>query len=381
MGDGRAPSPIWLTLSRFVHRELIVLGILSAAAAAGFLVTKASASAAHGLRVSDARAWYTRGVTLLAAGRAHEAVEALARARALDRDQRHYHLELSRALRAAGQPDASRQILLGLREVAPDDPQVNVALADLAAEGGHHEDAVRYYQSALYGAWAADQIESRTQLRRRVVEYLLAQGMQTRALSQLLPLEDAIGDDEGARVEIANLFLQAGDPGRALQHYRRVLSEARSPAAAAGAARAAFALGQFDAARRYLRQAPADDAALGEIREMTAAVLAADPMARGLSRAEQARRIANGAANLSRVLAACRADAGDTQVTAALDRHLAALDSLAQAPAGAPVAQQLETATAALADAALALPSGCRQIDASARAWRLIGRARQERLE
>ncbi|MBA3949513.1 MAG: hypothetical protein H0X44_06140, partial [Acidobacteria bacterium] len=69
MQDEAPPRVSPFALSRFVHREVLVLVILSGVAAAAFLVTQASADAAHRLRLRDAATWHARGLDDLSAGR------------------------------------------------------------------------------------------------------------------------------------------------------------------------------------------------------------------------------------------------------------------------------------------------------------------------
>ena len=103
-------------------------------------------------------AWYVAGEHHLASGRTESAIRALRRATAINRDNRTYRLALAGALAADRQDDAARQVLLGVRESTPEDPEVNVQLARLEARHDDLTGALRYYQNAVYGTWSADQV-------------------------------------------------------------------------------------------------------------------------------------------------------------------------------------------------------------------------------
>ncbi|MEX2271181.1 MAG: tetratricopeptide repeat protein [Vicinamibacterales bacterium] len=377
--SSRYPSSF--TLSRFVHREIIVLLILCGAAIAGFIVTKASADAAHHLREGDARTWYGRGLAHMEQGRIEQAVEALGRARALDRDKQEYHLAFGRALAAAGNPTAARQALLTLRETRPEDPDVNVGLAEVEAGLSNVPEAVRFYQSALHGAWEPERLDERRRLRVRMVGYLIANDMHSRAISQLLLLEADLPAEPGPRLEAARLFLEAGDPGRALNVYRGVLEDdPQNAAAQTGAGRAAFALGDFAAARRHLGRGGSEAPDVADMRALAQAVLRVDPLQLRLSGAERRRRLAAGIAHLSGVVTACLARVPQAQ--SGLADHDAALRAAARPSAARTFAdpEAFESGVAMVARAAAALPDACGPPDITTRAWRVIGRARAGQL-
>jgi tetratricopeptide (TPR) repeat protein len=381
MADG-SWYPSSFTLSRFVHREIVVLLILCGAAITGFVVTKAWADAAHESRARDARTWHARGMAHLEAGRLDDAVEALGRARALDRDEREYHLAFGRALAAAGNRTAARQALLTLRQAQPEDPGVNFALAEVEASSGRVDDAVRFYQSALHGAWEPERLADRRRLRVRLIEYLIAEDMPARATAQLLLLEADLPAETGPRLEAARLFRAAGDPSRALALYRRVLEDDPQNAEAhTGAGRAAFAAGDFAAARRHLGRGGSHDADVEEMRELAQAVLAADPLEVRLSGAERRRRLADGVSHLSGAVAACLARV--PQARAVLADHAAALRAAAEPSAARTFAdpEAFESGVAVVARAAAALPDACGPPDVTTRAWRLIGSARAGQLQ
>jgi tetratricopeptide (TPR) repeat protein len=293
-------------LERFLHRELVLLGILGAAAAALFLVTRATAEANRGMRLREAAVWFEQGRRHLEAGRASDALAALRRATAIEPDERRYRLALADALVRGTQDDAARQVLLGLRERARDDPDVSRSLARLERRRGDVAAAVRYYENALYGAWPAEQATARRRLRAELIEYLLSRGEHRRALSQLLILGANLPDDVPPQMETAQLFMRAGDPRRALEHFRHVLRlDPDNDAALAGAGEAAFQLADYSRARRYLgavRQPEARIRALARIAEL---VVRNDPLAPKLRTQERRRRLLGGVRQASARVDAC----------------------------------------------------------------------------
>ena len=151
--------------STFVHREIVVLVVLCTLVAVGFVLTRAAAGANRARRLRDAAAWYATGERRLAVGQIEPAIAALRRATAINRDNRAYRLALAATLAADHQDDAARQVLLNVRETAPEDPDVNVRLARLEARHADLTGAVRYYQNALYGSWTGDEADARRQVR------------------------------------------------------------------------------------------------------------------------------------------------------------------------------------------------------------------------
>jgi tetratricopeptide (TPR) repeat protein len=274
-----------------VRREIVALIVLSLVTAVGFALTRSAASAVHALRLRDAAAWYTAGERQLARGQSDAAVGTLRRAAAIDHDNRRYQLALATALATDRQDAAATQVLMRLRELTPEDPDVSVQLARLAARNQDFDEAVRHYENAVYGMWTADQGDARRALRIELIRYLLDHQQRARALSELLILSGNLPDDPGAQAEAGRLYFEAGEPQRALEHYQRALrANAKNEGILAAAGEAAFAAHDYRAAQRYLHSVASlsDDAA--RIRDTTDFVLAHDPLRPGLSLRERRSR-------------------------------------------------------------------------------------------
>ena len=244
--------------SALIHRETLQLSALIVLAIAAFLLTRAVAASNRDMSVRDAAEWFRRGRQAMDAGRVDEAIDALRRATVRDRDDKRYVLALAQALALKRDDDGARSVLLTLRESEPEDPDINLQLARLAAARQDVTEALRFYHNALYAPWPAEQADARRRVRLELIRFLLTHGQGGRAVSELLALSTDLPDDSALRLEVAQLFARAGDNGHALEQFQRILRTApQDGEALAGAGQAAFRLGDYPAAVRYLRIAPA----------------------------------------------------------------------------------------------------------------------------
>jgi tetratricopeptide (TPR) repeat protein len=309
--DGRCQACARRLESRFIHREIVALVLLIAVVVVGFFLTKTAAGANRRLHLSDAATWYDRGERALSSGRADQAVTALRRATALGPDRQDYRLALSSALAASGEDDGARQVLLAIRQTRPEDPEINLRLARLAARGDDLPGAVRYYQHALYGLWSGEQNDARRQVRVELIQYLLAHNERARALSELLVLSANLPDSVALQSEAGWLYLRAGEPARGREHFARALQrEPDNGLALAGAGEAAFYAGDYAAALRYFRTA-ASSSRVDELREIAAQVLDRDPLRPALSPGERHARLVFALRHVLARVDACLATAND----------------------------------------------------------------------
>lgn len=293
--DGHCRTCDETTEAIFVHREIVVLVVLCAVVAIGFVLTRAAAGANRALRLRDAAVWYDTGRRQLASGNTESAITALRRAAAIDRDNRAHRLALAAALAADRQDDAARQVLLGVRESSPEDPEVNVQLARLEARHDDLTDAVRYYQSAVYGSWSGAQLDGRREVRIELIRYLLSHDQRGRALSELLVLSGNLPDDVTSQSEVGQLLLDAGEPRRALDRFRQALRlDSRNTPALIGAGESAFEAGDYLNAQRYLRAVDRPPARVAELLSVIDLVLSGDPLRPGLALGQRQNRVMAG---------------------------------------------------------------------------------------
>jgi Flp pilus assembly protein TadD len=278
--------------SALIHRETLQLGALIVLAIASFMLTRAVAASNREMSIHDAGEWFRRGRQAMDAGRVDEAIDDLRRATVRDRQDKRYVLALAQALALQRDDDGARSVLLTLRESEPEDPEINLQLGRLAAARQDVTEALRFYHNALYAPWPAEQADARRRVRLELIRFLLTNGQGGRALSELLAVSTDLPDDSALRLEVAQLFARAGDNSHALEQFQRILrSTPQDGEALAGAGQAAFRLGDYPAAVRYLRSAPADDAAVRDMLNVVDLVVSNDPLATRIGSAERRRRL------------------------------------------------------------------------------------------
>ncbi len=284
------PSRRLSDLSRVIHREVVLLVLLTAVAAGVFLFTHWAAASNRTRQSADALSWFERGRARLTDGRTGEAVRALERAVARRPDDWAYATMLVEALVADGQVGPARQVLLRWRLRRPEDAEVDIQLARLEAADGHVTAATEYYESALHGRWPETGSESRLDLRRELIRYQLRHGQTGPALAQALVLAANVPDAPDAHIETGRLFLATGDAARALDHFVRALRlDPGNVAARVGATEAAFAQGDYAGALAHARGLT--DQPSRARASIAAAVIAADPLEPRLSFGERERRL------------------------------------------------------------------------------------------
>lgn len=377
--DGVCPACDVPPVFALLQREIVVLVLLSVIVVAGFLLTRRAAAANRQLRLQDAATWFREGQADFARHRTDAAIRSLRRAAAIDRDKPQYQLALARALAAGHEDQAARQVLQGVRESTPEDSEVNLELARLETRNGDLTSAVRFYQNALYGTWHPDRQDARREVRVELIRYLLANEQRSRALSELLILSSNIPDEISAHVETGDLFLKAGDSTRALEQFRRALQlDAATQPALQGAGEAAFALGQYDGAWRYLHAASPTTGRAAELREVVDLVLAYDPLMSGLSARERQDRVQRGLEaardRLDRCLA--RAPGYDTPPELpSLRERVAAFESLRGAARGS--TEAIEDGLRLVLQIEEVVPEPCADLTRVDWALQLIGRRRE----
>ncbi len=122
-------------------------------------------------------------------------------------------------------------------------------------------------------------------------------------------MEANLPDDVAVQVQVGRLYLDAGDPRRALAHFSSALDvEPQNGAALAGAGESAFELADYASASRYLAAAPEDDERVADLRELADLVLSADPLAARIGSNERRRRLVAAFGQAQGSLEACLHD-------------------------------------------------------------------------
>jgi tetratricopeptide (TPR) repeat protein len=132
-------------------------------------------------------------------------------------------------------------------------------------------------------------------VRIELIEFLLAHQERARALSELLALTANLPPDRALQTRVGAMFLTAGDPRLALDHFERAIElDPKNVRALAGAGEAAFQLADYGRTLRYLNAAPVEEPRLQQLREVAGLVLDGDPLAPRLPAGERRRRLSAG---------------------------------------------------------------------------------------
>ena len=277
------------------------------------------------------RMWFRRGQASLATGDAPAAIQDFRNALYYSHDDPAYPLRLAEALAAGNHIAEAQSYLLTLWQDEPGNSTINLQLARLAAREGKTQTALRYYHDAIYGFWSeGDATVRRQETRLELIHYLLGLRDATRADSELIALTSELPPKVGAHTEVGWLFMEAGDPDRALQEFEQALRlSPKVTSALRGAGEAAFQLAQYRNAYLYLdqtlRTGPHDPQA-AELLATTRLILEWNPYIKGASLRVKALRIVQAFRQASRRLEHC---------AAAKDINLAEGPESALAPADA----------------------------------------------
>ena len=126
----------------------------------------------------------------------------------------------------------------------------------IAAQREETDQAIRFCHNAVYAVWPTDQEGTRRDARLELIELLLRINAQGQAQGELIALAESVGPDPVLQERIGELFLRAADYQHALAAFNIVLkSDRHNVPALAGAGHAAFELGQYPLAQRYLQAA------------------------------------------------------------------------------------------------------------------------------
>ena len=277
----------------YSRREPVILLVLSTMAVASFLAVSGLSKAYKRQQQELGQEWFTRAVADQEGGDLRRAVTEFEAAQLYARGNFVYQLKLAQTLAALGRTDEAYSYLLNLREQQPDNGTVNLELARILAKKGDIDSAIRYYHDAIYAVWDTDPEKQRRTVRLELVTFLLQQNAKTQAESELIALQASLPPDVALRTRVGNLFLKTQDFERALAEFRTALNlDRRNAAALAGAGRAAFELGRYNVAQRYLESAlaaNASDADSANLLKTARLVLQLDPSRRHISAAKRSK--------------------------------------------------------------------------------------------
>jgi tetratricopeptide (TPR) repeat protein len=284
-----------IKVPRVLNNEIVLLVTLSVVAFGVFVFTRHMAAKDARLEARIAAVWYERGVEAIRSGDTAKAVESFRKATAQIGDSQKYMLALANALAAENNDAEAQQLLLRLREPDPENVEINLHLARLAAKRGAVQEAVHYYRNALYGRWADDESVERRNMRLEFVRFLVDHRRRELASAELLVLQGQTPNSAAAHVEVAKLFRAVGDELNALKEYQEALQlDGQDVEALTGAGEISFHMANYDKAQQYLRAALGANPQSQETRQLltlTGLVLNEDPLTSHISPVERQKRL------------------------------------------------------------------------------------------
>jgi tetratricopeptide (TPR) repeat protein len=298
-----------MDLRLYLHQQPVMLALLAGLGVIFFLAVSGLSRAYHAQRDALGNRWFSRGVADLNARHYDRAVTEFRSALLYSRDNYDYQLNLTEALIGLGRTSEAYSYLVNLWDQQPENGLVNLELARIAAQRGQTEQAQRYYHNAIYAVWPGDQKLKRRDTRFELIQYLLNIHAKAQAQAELIALEENLEEDPALQRRVGDLFLRAEDYEHALAAYRVCLkSDRHNGAALAGAGWAAFQLGRYPLAERYLQAAVAansSDMQSSERLMTTELLLHMDPFRRQISEEERARIVVDAFAVAGRRLSSC----------------------------------------------------------------------------
>ena len=294
---------------QYLRQRPVMLALLSGFTLLFILGVTGLSRAYQAQRQALGNRWFARGVADLNAKHFDAAVTEFRAALLYARDDYNYQLNLAEALIGLHQTGQASAYLLNLWDREPENGQVNLELARIAAQKGQTTEAVRYFNDAVYAAWPPDQEGQRRQARLELIELLLRTNAKMQAQAELIALGENVGEDPEQQARIGDLFVRAEDYQHALEAYRVSLRYDRhNSAALTGAGYAAFEMGQYPVAEHYLEMALSEnpnDTQAAERLKTAEMVVRMDPFRNQISSGERNRIIVEAFATAGERLTHC----------------------------------------------------------------------------
>jgi tetratricopeptide (TPR) repeat protein len=227
---------------------------------------------------------------LTAKGRAADAVLQFKDALAIERENPGYGLALGEAQLAAGEYADAEATLTELLAHDSTSGAANLALARVLVKERRVPDAVSAYHRAIFGHWDRDAGQNQVNVRFELVNLLAREESKEELLAELLPLVDLAPDNIEVQKRVGQLFLVAGSAQRAGEVFRGILrTHPQDADAYEGLGEAELARANYQTAHSSFLTAenlrPSNE--LVARLNLTAKVLALDPMRRGIDAQQQ----------------------------------------------------------------------------------------------
>jgi tetratricopeptide (TPR) repeat protein len=269
------------TLSWYAAREPVVIVVLSLSSILFFFLVSGLSGLYQRTLSSRAKLWSDRGEDDLGAGQIAHAMKDFQVALTYSRDNFDYELSLAQTLVTLRRTEEARVYLINLWQRQPESGPVNLQLARIYASKGDVSRALRYYHNAIYAVWSGNPEAQQLSARLELVRFLLDFRSLNQAEAELIAVGRSLPEDALLHLEIGDLFMRVPDYERAFLVYQQALKlDRHNPDALARVGRAAYELGEYQLAKRYLKLAVArrpDDAQSAQLLATCTAVQRLDP--------------------------------------------------------------------------------------------------------
>jgi len=282
----------WKERIRALRRPIYVVCL--SLLAAGFFAFTFSVNRLYAEKRAHLSAyWFQQGQAELEQGQPQSAIPDLRTALLYSHDSR-YQFNLARALAAANRVPEARSYFLNLLEEEPGNGAINLELARLAAKDNDPNQARRYFNGAIYGAWDSDPILKRQQVRQELISFLIANDLKTQAHGELMSYTAEMPNTPNAQLWVARTFTKLGDDRNALDFFVAASqTNRRDVTALLGAGWAAFRLGRYREALEYFRGAESlhEDPSTLQMIELVSSVIELNPFDSSISATERRHRL------------------------------------------------------------------------------------------
>lgn len=261
---------------------------------AAFGVTGAISSSYKNERLALADDHFERGQRLQTSGELDAAVDQYREALLFSPDNQDFRLSLAMALLDTGHLDEAQAHLQQLEQADPTNGRINLGLAQVALKRRKVNQAIDYYQRAVYEYWPPQAIPERRAARWQLVGLLDETKRRDDEIAELLQLYSSSPADPAERARIGFRLMKAGAMSEAAQIFRNLeLNFPKSLLGHQGLGDVRFATGDYVAARHEFQHALHVDPNNRQIQSdlaLTNAVIDLDPALPDISSAERLRR-------------------------------------------------------------------------------------------
>ena len=295
----------------FVNHTLRSVVFVFTLLALAFVFTGFASSFYRRERQSLGETHYELGNQYQAMHKPNQAVDEYRRALLYSPDLTANRVSLVNTLIDAKRYDEAQTHLTQLLQEDPTNGGLNMMLARLAALRHQTQEAIDYYQRAVYEYWPASQAEERRRGRWELINLLGQAGRRNEAVGELMQLYANAPPDPALRAKTGLLLLKYGATSEASQVFRDLVRDSPQNAEAhRGLGQAYFDSGEYVSARheyeRATRLNPKDQESANGL-TLTNVVIQIDPALPDISSSQRYRRTQNLLRRILNDLSGCQA--------------------------------------------------------------------------